>query len=414
MIRLLTFTSLHYKPTSSRVFEDIRALFERSLSSLPANRAKPIWNKFLDYENQYGELSSIQRTEQRKSETYPTDNEGIPLLERLANRYGYLDLNVVGEQELGLTALKNLGKKTTSTSGPASSSGIKESRLLTESTSSLSLNKPNVDTSSTSIFTPIYPEKYPTPNLTNWIPLKSITSFSKPSTSKSTTPATTSIPRPSPSSATISPKISSVPYGVGALSSGQIYEPIARFIQKLPPAEVYIPVGPKIPVDELLDIIKKSPAILPPTIPPPLVPIPTPMYSTSLGGGGGSGSGMTGPLPTGLGGMTIPTFMTPSQSHSMNRSIFEDRREPVSGKPGVNMYGYEYYTERKGYGRGGDRGIKRKSGEEGKYTRFKFNNIYIYILWVFNTSLFYVFIYLFKFLFFIFRSSIWKTKDLRE
>lgn len=53
------------------LLSDTRALFERTLATMPASKAAPIWDKFLDYENKYGDLASIQSVEKRRSEMLP-------------------------------------------------------------------------------------------------------------------------------------------------------------------------------------------------------------------------------------------------------------------------------------------------------------------------------------------------------
>ncbi|KAG1091487.1 hypothetical protein G6F42_019418 [Rhizopus arrhizus] len=49
-----------------------RALFERTLATMPPEKAGPIWLKFLDYENKYGDLASIQSVEKRRIEAMAT------------------------------------------------------------------------------------------------------------------------------------------------------------------------------------------------------------------------------------------------------------------------------------------------------------------------------------------------------
>ena len=38
---------------------------------MPATKAEPIWAKFLDYENKYGDLASIHSVEKRRHEALP-------------------------------------------------------------------------------------------------------------------------------------------------------------------------------------------------------------------------------------------------------------------------------------------------------------------------------------------------------
>ena len=51
---------------------ETRALFERTLATMPAEKAEQIWSKFLDYENKYGDLASIQNVEKRRNEALPS------------------------------------------------------------------------------------------------------------------------------------------------------------------------------------------------------------------------------------------------------------------------------------------------------------------------------------------------------
>uniref|UniRef100_A0A6B2KZI8 Suppressor of forked domain-containing protein n=2 Tax=Arcella intermedia TaxID=1963864 RepID=A0A6B2KZI8_9EUKA len=67
-----------------------RALFEKILSTLPAEKAPEIWNSFQKFEILCGNLESIIKLEKRRSDTYPTsDPNGIY---GLVQRYRYLDL----------------------------------------------------------------------------------------------------------------------------------------------------------------------------------------------------------------------------------------------------------------------------------------------------------------------------------
>jgi cleavage stimulation factor subunit 3 len=52
-----------------------RALFERSLAVIPKERSKPIWDKYNDYETQYGDLSNLYRIEKRYNEQFPVGTD---------------------------------------------------------------------------------------------------------------------------------------------------------------------------------------------------------------------------------------------------------------------------------------------------------------------------------------------------
>lgn len=58
---------------------DARAVFERTVAKLPADKARPLWERWADYVYQYGDLTSIQKLDARLSEAYP---EGMPVRHR--------------------------------------------------------------------------------------------------------------------------------------------------------------------------------------------------------------------------------------------------------------------------------------------------------------------------------------------
>lgn len=60
-------------------------------------KARPVWLKFSEYENKYGDLTGIQKVEKRRAEAFPQDSA----IERFAQRYSYLDINVIEDVELG-------------------------------------------------------------------------------------------------------------------------------------------------------------------------------------------------------------------------------------------------------------------------------------------------------------------------
>jgi cleavage stimulation factor subunit 3 len=50
---------------------NMRVLFERVLASLPSEKAQEIWNKFLEFEYNFGDSESIEKVNQRRNEIYP-------------------------------------------------------------------------------------------------------------------------------------------------------------------------------------------------------------------------------------------------------------------------------------------------------------------------------------------------------
>ncbi|KAG0328328.1 mRNA 3'-end-processing protein rna14, partial [Podila horticola] len=81
-----------------------RALFERALISMSPDMARPLWEKFSEYENKYGDLTAITKIEKRRHETYPQES----VIDRFAARYGYNELKVIEELDLGASIRKNL------------------------------------------------------------------------------------------------------------------------------------------------------------------------------------------------------------------------------------------------------------------------------------------------------------------
>lgn len=75
-----------------------RALFERTVGSFKPDRARPIWDRWSEYEYSFGDTASIARIEERLAQIYPEEHA----TKRLLNRNSYMDLDVVGPRDLGL------------------------------------------------------------------------------------------------------------------------------------------------------------------------------------------------------------------------------------------------------------------------------------------------------------------------
>lgn len=64
---------------SIRVFHiDARALFERVVGSFPADKARPLWERWARYVYQFGDLDAAQKLEKRIAEVYAT-GQYVPL-----------------------------------------------------------------------------------------------------------------------------------------------------------------------------------------------------------------------------------------------------------------------------------------------------------------------------------------------
>lgn len=90
---------LEYADFLCRLNDDInvRALFERALSLLPPEESTEVWNRFIKFEQTYGDLTSMLKVEQRRKEALSrTGEEGSTALEGslldVVSRYSFMDL----------------------------------------------------------------------------------------------------------------------------------------------------------------------------------------------------------------------------------------------------------------------------------------------------------------------------------
>ncbi|KAF9538193.1 mRNA 3'-end-processing protein rna14 [Mortierella hygrophila] len=81
-----------------------RALFERALINMSPEKARPLWEKFSEYENKYGDLAAINKVEKRRREVYPDDS----VISCFASRYSYNELKVIEEMDMGASIRKNI------------------------------------------------------------------------------------------------------------------------------------------------------------------------------------------------------------------------------------------------------------------------------------------------------------------
>jgi hypothetical protein len=120
---------LHYIDYLIHLNDDsnIRALFEKSLSSIPLEKSKKIWNAFLDFETKYGDLITIKNIEKRRAEAYPDEMIGFA---SLAERYRFMDLFPCKMRELHVFGSKKPQKLAMPTSDVSSTlnllTGIKK------------------------------------------------------------------------------------------------------------------------------------------------------------------------------------------------------------------------------------------------------------------------------------------------
>ncbi|KZT55980.1 Suf-domain-containing protein [Calocera cornea HHB12733] len=74
-----------------------RALFERFIPTFPADKARPLWERWARYEYNFGDFAAAQKLEKRIAEAFPND----PPTKRFAQKYEYLNLNTIRDFDMG-------------------------------------------------------------------------------------------------------------------------------------------------------------------------------------------------------------------------------------------------------------------------------------------------------------------------
>ncbi|KAG7597402.1 Tetratricopeptide repeat [Arabidopsis suecica] len=149
---------LEYADFLTRLNDDrnIRALFERALSTLPAEDSAEVWKRFIQFEQTYGDLASILKVEQRMKEALSGKGEegSSPLessLQDVVSRYSYMDLWPCSSNDLDHLArqellVKNLNKKVGKTNlphGPAAIGSVASlSKVVYPDTSQMVVQDP--------------------------------------------------------------------------------------------------------------------------------------------------------------------------------------------------------------------------------------------------------------------------------
>ncbi|KVI01969.1 RNA-processing protein, HAT helix [Cynara cardunculus var. scolymus] len=110
-----------YADFLSRLNDDrnIRALFERALSSLPPEESVEVWKRFSQFEQTYGDLVSMLKVEQRRKEALArTGEEGASALQNslqdVVSRYSFMDLWPCSSRELDHLSHKSPGQMSNS------------------------------------------------------------------------------------------------------------------------------------------------------------------------------------------------------------------------------------------------------------------------------------------------------------
>ncbi|MFS7920550.1 putative suppressor of forked, tetratricopeptide-like helical domain superfamily [Helianthus anomalus] len=137
---------LEYADFLSRLNDDrnIRALFERALSSLHPKDSIEVWKRFSQFEQTYGDLASMLKVEQRRKDDLARINEGASALENslqdVVSRYSFMDLWPCSSNELEHLSrqdwLSSNMKKKVEKSTPANEADKTSGQLLNSNVSS--------------------------------------------------------------------------------------------------------------------------------------------------------------------------------------------------------------------------------------------------------------------------------------
>ncbi|KAI9316273.1 hypothetical protein BX666DRAFT_1949031 [Dichotomocladium elegans] len=163
-----------------------RALFEKTLATMPASKAEPIWHKFLDYENKYGDLQGIQSVEKRRHETLPN----ISMAQSFLERHSYLDIHSIEELDLGAEARESkladsklggpaggvtaaaaaaaVASTTPATGAPSSSGGVGGAAGIGAGGGAGDRLHHHKKDGKRPLLEPVNPERYPRPDFSMW------------------------------------------------------------------------------------------------------------------------------------------------------------------------------------------------------------------------------------------------------
>ncbi|KAI8371023.1 hypothetical protein BD560DRAFT_454479 [Blakeslea trispora] len=270
-----------------------RALFERTLATMPAEKASAIWLKFLEYENKYGDLASVQSVEKRRVEAM--SDPAVNTTESFLKRHSYLDIRTIEEKELGYTVGHPLRTEATLVKDEtAQAQPQQQAQPQPQQPTSSSSASASKEHQKRPLLEPVHPEKYPRPDLGQWQAFKPTARPANASPIITTIvpgppveTASPSVPPPAapsqpmvPSSAVMPPTqpqamsgnsgwmnnspMHSVP-PVGPSSSPaavSLPDAVAYFVSNLPPAQTFN--GPIISPIEIVDLLRTIIIPLPP------------------------------------------------------------------------------------------------------------------------------------------------------
>ncbi|KAJ3169317.1 mRNA 3'-end-processing protein rna14 [Geranomyces variabilis] len=309
-----------------------RALFERALAGLPPDRARPIWQKLLAYETEYGDLANVLKAEKRRAEAYPGDSaNALVALTQLTERWTFLDINQIGEWELGLSAQYGLEKKV------PGAVAAPPPPMTARTAASHQSRKDDVRNSSGRKYQSldsVHPERYPRPDMTKWVAFQpeAIPAAARPPGGAADVAGVGGGDQAQAPRGPVA-NVPNQPVGGGGM---MVPDAVVRLMAVLPPSETYN--GPVLPINDIIDLFRQIP--LPaPAGPPMMVQLPAP-----------------GPPP-------------PVPVESAHNSPYSDRpgASPSYGRPGayggpVQRGGRDGGRGGRGRGRGGSAGSAARAG----------------------------------------------------
>ena len=144
---------------------DTRALFERALSSLPPSKSRPILEKYIDYEMQYGDLTNLHGLEKRYAMLFPPRPvNSLESVLKVGSKWSYFDIDYILNDELGYKYLDKFGERVPA---PTVASSNQLGTLKLRSSGS------EIDKSKLApILSGINVDRFPRPDLSRWSPYK--------------------------------------------------------------------------------------------------------------------------------------------------------------------------------------------------------------------------------------------------
>ncbi|VFQ78320.1 unnamed protein product [Cuscuta campestris] len=135
---------------------NIRALFERALSSLPPTDSLEVWKRFTQFEQTYGDLASMLRVEERRKEALSRTVDGETLilessLQDIVSRYSFKDLcpcsskslDHLSQQEMLVRNMKKkVDKSTPAADADVSMPNANPAKLVYPDTSKMAIYNP--------------------------------------------------------------------------------------------------------------------------------------------------------------------------------------------------------------------------------------------------------------------------------